>query len=102
MRNIGFIGAGNMASAIIGGIVKSKLLQPENIIASALRDSTLERVNKEFGIKVTKDSQQVVKESDIIFVSVKPNVYDEVLNQVKEFITNDKIIIAIAAGKTIE
>lgn len=102
MRNIGFIGAGNMASAIIGGIVKANLLQPENIIASALRDSTLERVNKEFGIKVTKDSQQVVKESDIIFVSVKPNVYDEVLKQVKEFITNDKIIIAIAAGKTIE
>ena len=102
MKSIGFIGAGNMASAIIGGIVKSNLINPNKIIASALSDSTLERVSKSFGINTTKNSKEVVKNSDIVFVAVKPNVYDSVLEEVKDFITNDKIIVTIAAGKTIE
>ena len=102
MKSIGFIGAGNMASAIIGGIVKSNLISPNKIIASALRDSTLERVSKNFGINTTKNSKDVVTNSDIVFIAVKPNVYDSVLEEVKELITEDKIIVTIAAGKTIE
>ena len=102
MKNIGFIGAGNMASAIIGGILKSNLISNKNIIASALSDSTLERVSNNWKINTTKDSKEVVRNSDIIFVAVKPNVYDSVLEEVKELITRDKIIVTIAAGKTIE
>ena len=102
MKRIGFIGAGNMASAIIGGIINSKLLNPEQIIASALSDSTLERIKIDFGINTTKDSKEVVKNSDIIIVAVKPNIYDIVLEEVKEFIDNRKIIVTIAAGKSIE
>ena len=102
MKSIGFIGAGNMASAIIGGIVKSNLISSNKIIASALRDSTLERVSKNFGINTTKNSKDVVTNSDIVFIAVKPNAYDSVLEEVKELITEDKIIVTIAAGKTIE
>ena len=71
MKSIGFIGAGNMASAIIGGIVKSNLISPNKIIASALRDSTLERVSKNFGINTTKNSKDVVTNSDIVFIAVR-------------------------------
>ena len=100
-KKIGFIGAGNMASAMIGGIVKSKLVDAKNIIASDLNETSLENIKNKCGINTTKDSKEVVKNSDIVIVAVKPNVYDIVLNEVKELIDNKKIIVTIAAGKTI-
>ena len=99
---IGFIGAGNMASAMIGGMISSKIIEPKNIMASALSKKTLDRVKHDFNIKTTNDSKEVVKECEIIVVAVKPNVYDKVLKEVKEYITNQKIIVTIAAGKTIK
>ncbi len=90
-----------MAKAIIGGMIKSKLVSSNNIIASALSDNTLQSVKNEFNINTTKDSREVIKNSDIIIVAVKPNVYDSVLNSVKNLIDNKKIIVTIAAGKTI-
>ena len=101
-KKIGFIGSGNMAKAMIGGIVKSKLVDPSNVIASDLNELVLENVKNEYGINVTTNSKEVVKFSDIVIVAVKPNVYDIVLEGVKELIDNEKIIVTIAAGKTIE
>ena len=101
-KTIGFIGSGNMAKAMIGGIVKSGLIAPNDITASDLKESSLEAMNKEFGINTTTDSKEVVKNSDIVVVAVKPNVYDVVLESVKELITSDKIIVTIAAGKTVK
>ncbi len=99
---IGFIGAGNMASAMIGGIVNSRLLNPVNVIASDKEEKTLERIKNNFKINTTLDSKEVVKNSNIIIVAVKPNVYDTVLEEVLPYITNEKIIVTIAAGKTIK
>lgn len=99
---IGFIGAGNMASAMIGGLIKSKLVKHSDIIASAKTEKTLLNIKKNFNINVTKDSNEVVKNSDIIVVAVKPNIYDIVLNEIKEIIGKEKIIVTIAAGKSIQ
>ena len=99
---IGFIGCGNMSKAMVGGIVKSGVIKPENIIVSDLKQDYLDIVNKEFNVNTTTDSKEVVKNSDIIVVAVKPNVYDVVLKSVKDLITTDKIIVTIAAGKTIK
>lgn len=101
-KKIGFIGAGNMAKAMIGGIVKSKLVEANNVFASDLNEMALENAKSEYGINITNDSKEVVKNSDIVIVAVKPNVYDIVLEGVKELIDNEKIIVTIAAGKTIE
>jgi pyrroline-5-carboxylate reductase len=96
---VGFIGCGNMAKAMIGGIIKSKLLREDEIIASDISEDALKC---DFKILTTKDSKEVVKKSDIIVVSVKPNIYDDVLNEIKDFLDNKKIIVTIAAGKTIK
>lgn len=101
-KRIGFIGSGNMAKAMIGGIVKSGLVEPGKVTVSDLNQGALDAVNGEFGVVTTKDSKEVVKNSDIIIVAVKPNIYDIVLDSVKEFINGEKIIVTIAAGKTIE
>ena len=101
-KKIGFIGAGNMAKAMIGGIVKSSLVDANKVTASDLNENALENAKKEYGINVTTDSKEVVKNSDIVVVAVKPNVYDIVLEGVKDLISDEKIIVTIAAGKTIE
>lgn len=100
-KTIGFIGSGNMAKAMIGGIVNSKLVPSNKINVSDLNQDTLNKVNAEFNVNTSTDSRDVVEKSDIVIVAVKPNVYDSVLDSVKDLI-NNKIIVTIAAGKTIE
>ncbi|MDR1774532.1 MAG: pyrroline-5-carboxylate reductase [Clostridioides sp.] len=102
MNTLGFIGAGNMATAILGGVLSKGKFSKEEVIISAKTDSTISKVEYKFGVKVTKDNKEVVKKSDIIILAVKPNIYDNVLEEVKEYIDTKKIIIAIAAGKTIK
>ena len=102
MKKIGFIGAGNMGGAILGGIVNSGIIDNEHVIASAKSDKTLERIKNEYKVNVTKDSKEVARFADLIVVAVKPNVYDEVLEEIKDEIDKEKIVITIAAGKTIE
>lgn len=101
MKKIGFIGAGNMGGAILGGILNSKMIDNNHIIASAKSDRTIEKIKNDYNVNVTKDSKEVVEFSDLIVIGVKPDIYDEILEEIKDLI-NDKIIITIAAGKTIE
>ena len=101
MKKIGFIGAGNMGGAILGGILNSKIIDNNHIIASAKSDRTIEKIKRDYNVKVTKDSKEVVEFSDIIVIGVKPEIYDQILEEIKDLI-DDKIIITIAAGKTIE
>ena len=98
---IGFIGSGNMGSAIIGGIIKAKLVTPENIIASDIMPNTLINLNQTFGIETTSDNIKVAETSDIIFLAVKPNVYGNVIAEIKEKVKENVIIVSIAAGQLI-
>ena len=99
---IGFIGCGNMAKAMIGGIVKSKLVESQNIIASAKSKETIEKVEKEFKIRTTLDNKLVSKEADFLILAVKPNMYNMVLEEIKDSLNKDSIVIAIAAGVTVK
>lgn len=99
---IGFIGSGNMGQAMIGGINKAGLVNSENIIVSDLSKDKLDYISETYNSQVTTDSTKLVRESDIIFLAIKPNIYEVVLNSIKEYITQDKVIVSIAAGKNIE
>ena len=98
---IGFVGCGNMATAIIKGIIKKQIIEEENIMASAKTKTTLERVQRELGIKVSMDNSEVVKNSDIVVLAVKPQYYQEVIEQIKDTVSDNQIIISIAPGKTL-
>ena len=89
MKKIGFIGAGNMAGAIIGGIIKSNLVESQNVIASAKTMTNLNKLKDEYNINVTLDAREVVKNSDIVFMAVKPNIFDGVLESVKDLIGDE-------------
>lgn len=97
-KTIGFIGCGNMAQAMIGSIIKSKTILPENVIASAKTQSSREIVEKKYGIKTTKDNREVARESDYLVLAVKPNVYYMVIEEIRDYIKEDAIVISIGAG----
>ena len=99
---IGFIGCGNMATAIIKGIIRKQIIDAENIIASAKTKATLDRVQKELGIKVTTDNLEVAENSDILVLAVKPQYYPEVIAQIKDVVRKEQIVISIAPGKTLD
>lgn len=94
---VGFIGVGNMANAIIQGIVKSNTLSYENI---SIFDITPEKCRDlaGFGVKVYPSAEDLVEECGIILLSVKPQNFTEVLSSVKAKTTTKKLFVSIAAG----
>ncbi|MBZ9689660.1 pyrroline-5-carboxylate reductase [Clostridium estertheticum] len=101
-KTIGFIGCGNMAQAMIGGIVKSQLVSSEKVIASNPSDKSLNKVKEEYNILVTKDNMEVAKFSDIVILAIKPFKYFDIIDEIKPYLKKDVVIVTIAAGITLE
>lgn len=99
---IGFIGAGNMGSAMIGGICKSGLFSPEQIIASAHSSQTLDRIKNQFGIRTTLSSSEVAAQCDVLFLAIKPNKFAEVLPSFANSLKENCIVVSVAAGQSIK
>lgn len=98
---LGFIGTGNMAGAIMGGIIKKGIFQPEEIIGSDLAEAGREKVKNLYGIHVTADNKAVVEQAEVVILSVKPQFYPSVIAEVRELVREDQIIITIAPGKSL-
>ncbi len=101
-KKIGFIGSGNMGSAMIKGIISSNLVSSKDIYVSDIDESKLKIIKEELGVNVTTKSKELVSKVDIIVLSVKPNIYSIVLNEIKNEIKDDMLVITIAAGINIE
>lgn len=102
MKKIGFIGCGNMAKAMIGGIVGKRLVEPEEIFASNRSRGALDWAKETWGICVTGDNTEVARESEIVVLAVKPQFYSQVIAEIKEEVTEKQIIMSIAPGKTLQ
>lgn len=100
-RIIGFIGAGNMGSAMIGGMIQSNLVSCSQIIASAHSQSTLDHLKDKFNIQTTLSNKEVAEKSDILFLAVKPNKFCDVIPEIASSVKDSCIIVSIAAGQII-
>lgn len=98
---LGFIGTGNMASAIMGGVIKKNIFSADEIIGADLFVPGRERVKEQFGIHVTASNKEVIEKAEVTILSVKPQFYADVINDIKDVIKKDQIIITIAPGKTL-
>ncbi|MCE4051126.1 MULTISPECIES: pyrroline-5-carboxylate reductase [Bacillaceae] len=97
-KKISFIGSGKMAQAIFGGMLKSGFTRHEDLIASAKTAATSEMISKQYEIKTTIDNKIAASYGDIVVLAVKPYLYTEVLQEIKESIQENAIIVTIAAG----
>jgi len=97
---IGFIGSGNMAEAIIAGLIKTGICKADKIIASDKSQQRTGYLCKSFGINAATSNREVFETSEIIILSIKPQNMKEVLEEIKPetSATEKKIIISIAAG----
>ena len=98
---LGFIGTGNMAGAIMGGVIKSEVFKPEEIIGADLFAPGREKVKQLYGINVTDSNKEVIEKSEVVVLSVKPQFYESVITEIKELVRPEQIIITIAPGKTL-
>ena len=99
-KKIGFIGAGNMASAMMNGIVRKGLVSPDQILASDKVKQALARA-KALGIPVTTDNRETAAFADILILAVKPVYMEEVIIGIRDCVREDQVIVTLAPGKTI-
>ena len=97
---IGFIGLGNMASAIIGGLLKKKLVLSNEILGTDKLPEAVERCKKEYGIETASTNTEVASGADVLFLAVKPQFFPEVIAEIKDAVREDTVVVSIAAGKT--
>ena len=98
---IGFIGCGNMAQAMIKGIVEAKWIQNEDILVSNRTSKKLEKVKDLYGVSTTTDNCVVAKNSDILVLSVKPKIYSLIIEEIRDVVKADTLIVSIAPGITL-
>lgn len=99
---IGFIGLGNMAAAMIGGMLKKNVAAPHEIAGSAKTEATRERVREKYDIRVMADNGDVAEWSDLLFLAVKPIFFPEVIEEIRDAVRPGTLIVSIAAGRTLD
>ena len=96
---LGFIGCGNMARAIISGVLSSGYAEPDEIIASEPQDEARNRVKESFSIHVTDSNSYVLSQAQTVFLCVKPQVISRVLDDLSDSIEDSHLLVTIVAGK---
>jgi pyrroline-5-carboxylate reductase len=95
---VGFIGAGNMAEALINGILDAGLVAPDHLFCSDVNTARLRELQQRRGVLISGDNLEVVLKSGLVIYAVKPQVMDEVLKQTVPGLDRSKLVISIAAG----
>src|SRR5260370_26085245 len=96
-KSIGFVGAGNMAEAMIRGLLRGKVFAPEHITASAPREERRRELTEKYAIRVTQENREAAAQS-IVVLSVKPQILGRVLDEISDTIRAESLVISIAAG----
>lgn len=99
---LGFIGCGNMAQAMIKGILTKGLYQKDEILVSRRNEAALEAIGSELGVLTTSDNKKVAEQSDILVLAVKPIQFASVIAEIKDCLKDDVLVISIAAGQTMD
>ena len=97
--NIGIIGIGNMGGAILKGLVESQFMNGENINVFEINKMAIKKIKH--NINVFSNEIELVRNSDIIVLAIKPNLMSQVLEKIKVVLDDSKIVLSIAAGISI-
>jgi len=97
-KQVGFLGSGNMGEALIRGLLHGHLCRPEQILCSDARPERLKEIREKYGVRGTSHNSEVLKQSDIVILAVKPQIMKQVVEEVARHLDLTKLIISIAAG----
>ena len=99
--NVAFVGAGAMASAMIGGLLARHDVEPDGIIASDRHRERLDAVGGQFGVRTTLDNLAAARQAHVVVLSVKPQVLPAVLAELRGSVEPGALVVSIVAGATI-
>lgn len=97
---LGVIGAGNMAKAMVQGMIAQGIYSPGEILLSRRDEDALNSLKQELGVEITTENIQVAKQAEILLLAVKPQMMEAVIEEIKETVNSHQLIITIAAGKS--
>ncbi len=97
-KKLAFIGGGNMGSALIKGVLKAGLLDPSRILVSDISEERLGFLSGEYGVRTFNSNKEVVNNSDVIILAVKPQVMSVVLQDIRDVIGDEHLLVSIMAG----
>ncbi|MBI3249067.1 MAG: pyrroline-5-carboxylate reductase [Deltaproteobacteria bacterium] len=98
MKKIGFLGAGNMAGALIKGLLSAKLYRPQDMVVSDVLPIQLRKIQRTYKVNGVRNNREVVREAQTILLAVKPQILAQVLAEIQPEVTKEKVFISIAAG----
>lgn len=101
-RKIGFIGCGNMGTAILQGILDSGKCRAADVIVSTKSEESAKAKREKYGVDTTADNCVVAREADILFLAVKPQFYAQVIAQIRDDVRETEIVVTMAPGRTLE
>ena len=100
---LGFIGSGRMATALARGCIEAKLYAADEVIASDPHEAAREHFEKQLpGVTAVEGNSAVLQQAEVIFLAVKPQTMDEVLDAIAPHIKPKHLLISIAAGVTLQ
>lgn len=97
-RTIGFIGAGNMAEALIRGLLEAKLVSAEQLIASDILEARRQQIRERHGVHTVADGREVAAKASVLILAIKPQDMEQALKGIAASVDQTKTIISIAAG----
>jgi pyrroline-5-carboxylate reductase len=100
-KKIAVIGSGNMACAMIGALLRNNEVTPDQITASDPYPEQRELVEKKYGVQVTEENQQAIKDADIVILAVKPQVLPDIFSSLRGKIPAESLVFSIVAGMPI-
>jgi len=102
VNTIGFVGSGNMAEALIKGIIAAKIYTPENVFISDIRSEQLEFLGDKYGVVAVENNAELAGKVETLVLSIKPQNMNDALESIKDTISSETLVISIAAGIKIE
>lgn len=97
-KSIGFLGGGNMAGALIGGLVDDGIIAADKLHVSEPREQRLDQLCAQYGIHGTADNSELVAASQVVVLAVKPQILARVLAETRDHFAPDAVVISLAAG----
>jgi pyrroline-5-carboxylate reductase len=98
VETIGFIGSGNMAEALINGVLKAGVYRPGKVYVSDVRPERVEYLREHYGVRTATDNAELASKVDVLVLSVKPQNMKDALESIKGHVSDDIMVISIAAG----
>lgn len=101
-KTVGFIGAGQMATALAKGFIAARAVPSTSIVACDVIPSACQRFQEQTGARVVSGSRELVEQSSIVFMAVKPQQMTQAMADVQQVLTPEHLVVSIAAGVSLK